>query len=97
MAFLPLADDRAAPFLAQLPEGERFKTWHVVCPDGTLRSRGAGGIAVLGYLDLTKPLARLLAALHVTPVVDLLYGVVSRNRGWLGAFVRDRPGPDRFP
>jgi hypothetical protein len=45
--FLRLTDDRAAPFLARLPEGERFKTWHVVCPHRTLRSRRADGIAVL--------------------------------------------------
>ena len=92
-----MGEDEAAPFLAQLPEEERFETWHLVERDGTLVSGGAGGIAVLGHLRLTRPLARLFRSLRMTGPLDGLYARVSRSRARLGRFVPNKPGPRRFP
>lgn len=96
LAFLPLDDPAAEPLLARLPEHERFETWHLPAPDGSLAGHGAGVVRLLGALRLTRPLGRLLG-LVPDGALDRAYGVVARQRGRLGRLVPDRPGPRRFP
>jgi predicted DCC family thiol-disulfide oxidoreductase YuxK len=50
LAFLPFGDEEALPFLAQIPENERFASWHLIRPDGRRFSRGiVGGPADAAY------------------------------------------------
>jgi hypothetical protein len=91
---LPLDDPEAEPLLAGLAEEERGETWRLVLPDGTLRGRGTGGVDLLRSMRLTRPLGRALAA--VPPrALEAAYDLVARNRGRLGRFVPDAPGPRR--
>jgi predicted DCC family thiol-disulfide oxidoreductase YuxK len=96
LAFMPQDDPEAEPLLAVLPEDERFETWHLAAPDGSLAGHGAGVVELLGALRLTRPLGRLLG-LVPNRALDRAYGVVARQRGRLGRLVPDRPGPRRFP
>ena len=89
-------DERAAPFIAFVPEHERFKSFHVVEPSGAAHSTGAASIATLTLLARTSYLGRLLAALRLTPVMNVVYWAIARSRGFLGRFVRDEPGPERW-
>ena len=77
-----MRSEEAAPLLASVWEEERYSTWWLVEPDGTLHGRGDGLVALGGRIF--APLAPF-------------YGLVARNRGRLGRFVPDRPGPRRFP
>ena len=97
MAFLPLQDEEAPPLLEHVPEEERFASWHLVERDGSLASRGTGGIAVFGHLRATRSLGHALRALRAERALDRLYDAVARNRRTLGRLVPDRPGPRRFP
>jgi predicted DCC family thiol-disulfide oxidoreductase YuxK len=96
-AFLPMYDPRAEPHVSLVPEGERFKSFHVIAPDGRTYSRGAAAIEALASMSSTRVLGRLLRSLHLTPLMDVLYWVVARTRGFTGRYVRDAPGPIRWP
>jgi len=87
-------DEDAAALLAPLPEEDRFSTWHLAEPDGSLASRGAGAAALLEHLG-----AGLLAGLARSGegALDRLYEIVARNRDRLGRFVPDGAAPRRFP
>lgn len=91
-----MRDPEAEPLLASLPEEERFATWHLALPDGTLAGAGAGGPALLRSLRLTRPAGRLLARVP-TPALETAYALVARNRGRLGRLVPDLPGPRAYP
>jgi predicted DCC family thiol-disulfide oxidoreductase YuxK len=96
LAVLPLRDERAAPLLEPLPENERFSSWRLALPDGTLAGHGAGAVALLRAMRLTRPVARVLAPLP-DRVLDIPYGVVAGKRSQLGRVVPDGPAPLRFP
>lgn len=96
LAFLPLRDPEAAPLLAPLPEEERYASWFLSLPDGSLAGRGAGAVELLRVLEAARPAARVLA--WVPPrLLDRLYDAVARHRTALGRFVPDGPAPRRFP
>lgn len=97
IAFLPMHDDLAEPFVQLVPEAERFKSFHVIEPDGTAHSRGAAVIAMLFALRVTSLLGRVLKLLHLSILMDLIYLGVAGSRTFLGRFVRDAPGPIRWP
>ena len=96
-SFLPMFDDRAAPFVGLVPEADRFKSFHVIHPDGRTYSRGAGLVVTLSTLTYTRWIGRFAATLRLTPVLAFFYALVARSRGFLGRFVRDAPGPVRWP
>lgn len=96
LAVLPLRDERAAPFLEPLPEAERFASWRLALTDGSLAGYGAGAVALLEAMRLTRPVARVLAPLP-DAVFETLYGAVAGNRGALGRAVPDGAAPLRFP
>jgi predicted DCC family thiol-disulfide oxidoreductase YuxK len=96
LAVLPLRDEQAAPLLEPLPENERFTSWRLAFPDGSLAGHGAGAVALLRAMRLTRPVARVLAPVP-DRVLEALYGAVAGNRGALGRVVPDGPAPLRFP
>jgi predicted DCC family thiol-disulfide oxidoreductase YuxK len=87
IALLAMESDEAAPLLEPLPEEERFATWQLVRPDGSLVSHGTGIVALLASMSLTRPLAPLLGRPRLVAVLDRLDAVISRNRKRLGRFV----------
>jgi hypothetical protein len=96
LAFLSQEDGEAEPLLAALPEDERFATWHLALPDGSLHGRGSGLPALLLEMSPTRPAGRLLARVP-NGALDHGYAVIARVRPWLGRLVPDRPGPRRYP
>lgn len=98
IALVRLADDEAARLLSAVAEERRDECWWLVRRDGTaLPGDFGGGVALLGEVWITRPLARALRALHAAPLVDALDKVVGHNRGRLGRLVPDGPAPRRFP
>jgi hypothetical protein len=81
-----------------VPEDARGECWWLVLRDGTpIAGDAGGGVAALTELSLTRPLGRLLAAAHASPVVDAVDKLVARHRGRLGRLVPDGPAPRRYP
>jgi len=89
-------DDAAEALLAPLPRQERFTTWHLALPDGSLTGRGVGLIALLRSIRLTRAAAHLLDAVP-DRVLDGSYDVIARNRDRLGPLVPNGPAPRQFP
>lgn len=89
-------DERAAPSMSLVPERDRFTSFHIVMPDGRAHSRGAAVIATLTMTSRTRYLGHILTVLRLTKLVDGLYLVVSTYRAFLGRFVKDAPGPERW-
>lgn len=52
LGFLPFDDDQALPFLAQIPEDERYASWHLIRPGGRRLSRGVVGGPADAVYDL---------------------------------------------
>ncbi len=96
LAVLPLQDREAASLLEALAVEERLASWRITRPDGSLAGFGAGVVPLLQAMRLTRPLARLLAALP-DRVLDAVYGAVARRRRQLGRMVPDGPAPRRLP
>jgi hypothetical protein len=79
-----------------VPEELREASWWLVRADGTpIAGDEGGGLALFAELRLTRRLGRALRPL--TPGVDALDRLVARNRDRLARFVRDGPGPRRYP
>jgi hypothetical protein len=91
-----MRDPDAEPLLAQLPDDERFETWHLTLPSHRLVGHGAGGVDLLRSMRLTRPVGRLVARAPET-LLDRVYELVARHRCRLGRLVPDGPGPRRFP
>ncbi len=56
-----------------------------------------GGVALLGEMHSTRPLARLLSALRLSGLLDWLDVLFSRWRSWLSRFTPKGPAPCRYP
>jgi predicted DCC family thiol-disulfide oxidoreductase YuxK len=54
-----LGTQEADALLARMPEHERMESWHLVLPDGAVRSAGAAFSPLLRLLPGGAPLARL--------------------------------------
>jgi predicted DCC family thiol-disulfide oxidoreductase YuxK len=88
LAFVPLGKPRAAALLPHLTPRERLGSWHLVSPDGTVRS---GGAAVPGALELLpggRPLAA--AARRFPGPTDRAYRWVADHRTVLGRLLGRR-------
>jgi predicted DCC family thiol-disulfide oxidoreductase YuxK len=96
LAFLPMRAAEAAPLLEAVDEHERFASWHLAMPDGTVVGGGAACVELLRSMSSTRRVAGALARIPQQPL-ELTYDVVARNRSALGRVVPDRPGPRRFP
>jgi predicted DCC family thiol-disulfide oxidoreductase YuxK len=98
LGLLPLADDEAGRLLAGVPEEARGECWWLVSRDGTpIAGDAGGGVALFAEVRLTRPVGRILRALHATTLIDALDKVVARHRGPLGRFVPEGPAPQRYP
>jgi hypothetical protein len=91
-----MTDEEAAPLLAPQPEAERFATWHLASPDGSLAGRGTGGVDLLLAMRLTRPAGKLLARVP-DGLLERAYEAIAHRRKALGRLVPDRPGPRRYP
>jgi hypothetical protein len=95
---LPLADAEAGELLASVPEEARDACWWLVLRDGTpVRGNGGGGVLLLRAVRVTRPLGRLLNALGLSRVVDVLDDLLASQRRRLGRFVPEGPAPRRYP
>lgn len=92
-----MRDDRAAPHVALVPDDKRFKSFHVITPDGRGHSSGHAAVAMLSHLRRTSGLGRGLTALRLVWLVGAVYWLVAHTKGFLARFVTDAPGPDRYP
>jgi predicted DCC family thiol-disulfide oxidoreductase YuxK len=97
MAFLGFLDPTAAPFVAEIPSEDLERSWQVILPSGARVSEGTAVIKALETIDATRWLGRVLRIAHADAAMDALYRFVARTRGRTGRFVRDAPGPRRFP
>jgi predicted DCC family thiol-disulfide oxidoreductase YuxK len=96
LAVLPLRDLAAEGLLASLPPEERYASWRLVRPDGSLVGYGAGVPELLRATRLGRPVGRLLE-LVPRAVLDAAYRLVARHRGRLGRLLPDSPAPRRWP
>jgi predicted DCC family thiol-disulfide oxidoreductase YuxK len=65
--------------LADVPPGERLDSWHLVLPDGELRSAGAAAAPLAEALPGGRPLAFLLRTFP--RLTERAYRAVAANRG----------------
>jgi predicted DCC family thiol-disulfide oxidoreductase YuxK len=82
-----LGTPEATRLLADVPAAERPKSWHLVAPDGWVRSAGAGFELLFRQLPGGGPLAA--AAAKFPSATERAYRAVSGNRGIWGRFVTD--------
>lgn len=75
-------EPEAARLLAVMSEEERMASWHLVGPEGEVRSAGAALGPLLRLLPGGRPLGALAQRLPRTS--ELGYGWVARRRGLLG-------------
>jgi hypothetical protein len=81
-----------------VPEEARDECWWLVRRDGTpIAGDAGGGVALFAEVRLTRPLARLLRALHASALIDALDKLMARYRGRLGRLVPEGPAPRRYP
>lgn len=67
-------DPLAAQLLAKLPPDQWRNTFHLVSPDGKVRSGDAAMPVIVGLLPLGAPLAWLMTAPGIgTPLTNLMY------------------------
>jgi hypothetical protein len=84
--------------LASVPEEARGNCWWLVLRDGTpIAGDAGGGVAALGEVRLTRPLARGLSLVGASGLIDAFDKRVARNRARLGGIVPDGPAPRRYP
>lgn len=85
LAPIALADPAIPRILAHLTADERAASWHLVAPDGTVRSAGA---AVPGLLRLL-PGGRLIAWIPAAAprTTDRCYRWLARRRGTFGVWL----------
>ena len=96
LAVLPLQDEAATSLLSSLPREQRFESWRLALPDGSLAGGGSGLPSLLAAMRLTRPLAAILRRMPES-VLDRAYELVADNRSSVGRFVPDGPAPRRFP
>lgn len=93
-----MRDERAATAVeSAIPADVRFTTFHVIRPDGEGFSGGAAVVETLSAIAWTSGLGRVLGSRPLRPLVDVFYRALVKSKGFLGRFVRDAPGPERWP
>ncbi len=90
-----MRDPEAAPFVARVPEAERFKSFHLVDPVKGGLSKGRTCVEV--GRQLVPRLRWFWAIPALALVAGPFYWLVSRARPFLGRFVSDAPGPWELP
>ena len=80
-----------------MPYEERKLHWHLLTPDGTDHVGGEAGVMLLEELRWTRWLGQAARWLRLSPAVGGADWVAARLRPHLGRFVRNAPGPERYP
>lgn len=80
-----------------VPEDVRFSTFHLVTPGGDGLHGGAAVVETLAALDRTARLGRMLRRRPLRKLVNAFYALLARSKGFWGRFVKDAPGPVRWP
>ena len=81
-----------------MPEEKRTESWWFILRDGTpVAGDNGGGLALLAEVELTRPIANILSALRMSPLLDALDKLVARYRGQLSRFVPKGSAPRRYP
>jgi predicted DCC family thiol-disulfide oxidoreductase YuxK len=97
LALLSMLEPEAEALLEPLPENERYKTWHLVLPDGTYVRPAEGSVMLLELIDALRPVGFLVRWLRLQRVVARMEALVSAYRGELGKLVPWKPPVRRFP
>lgn len=84
----PLRSGEADRLLQRMDPGPRMGSWHIVTPDGSVRSGGAAVGTLARLLPGGAPLALLAEALP--GLTDRAYRWVARHREGLGRLVGRR-------
>jgi predicted DCC family thiol-disulfide oxidoreductase YuxK len=82
-----LQSKEAEGLLAGMPEEKRMGSWHLVEPDGEIRSAGAGFAPLLRLLPGGAPLGAVAARLP--RVMERGYRFVAGNRSLWGKLITD--------
>ncbi len=81
-----------------MPEEKRRECWWLVLRNGMpVAGDEGGGVLLFTEVQLTRPLGRVLRALRLSPLLDILDRVLSQYRKRLGRFVPEGPAPRRYP
>lgn len=83
-----LQDPEADRLLRGMDPERKMDSWHLVTPDGRVRSAGAAAPPLLRVLPGGRPLAAVAAALP--GVTEGLYRLVARHRDRLGRILGER-------
>lgn len=86
----------AAPFVALVPESDRFKSFHLVDPVRGGLSRGAA-VTGVGRRLAPAPLRWIFSLPGVTAAAGALYWLLVRAKPAIGRLVADRDGPHVLP
>lgn len=90
-----MRDPEAEPFVARVPEHERFKSFHIVDPVKGGLSKGAACVEVGRWLF---PRLRWFWALPgLTALTSALYWVLVKMKPLTGRLVADADGPWKLP
>jgi predicted DCC family thiol-disulfide oxidoreductase YuxK len=82
-----IQSEEADRLLAGMPEEQRLASWHLVDPDGTVRSAGAAFPGLFRLLPGGGPLAALSS--RAPRATDRAYRWVAGNRSRWGKLVTD--------
>ena len=81
-----------------MPPEQWEENWWLARRNGALiRGNRGGGVALMSELRLTRLPARLLSALHLSPLIDALDRFVARHRARWSWFVPKGNAPRRYP
>jgi len=97
LAYVSLRDPLAEELLPGSTVEERAAHWHLIQPDGTDLIGGAAVLALLEALPPTRLIGRAVRSLRMEKLLTAIDGFIGRKRSRLGDFVKDRPGPIRYP
>ncbi|MFN8124206.1 MAG: DCC1-like thiol-disulfide oxidoreductase family protein [Thermoleophilia bacterium] len=80
-----LRSAEADRLLAGMGDLERYGSWHLVAPDGTVHSRGRAAAPLLRLLPGGRPMAAVIA--RAPRLADRAYAAAVRHRSTLGRLV----------
>jgi predicted DCC family thiol-disulfide oxidoreductase YuxK len=78
---VPIQSPEGQELLSGLPPEKRLDSWHLVVPDGTVRSAGAGAGPLARALPGGRPLGFVLD--RFPGATERAYRFVAGNRNWL--------------
>lgn len=97
LAILSMAEPEAETMLEAVPMLHRYRTWHLVYPDGRFVRPPEAVIDLLDLLDPLAPVAWFVRRFRLQGVVVRLEKLVSTYRGKLGKVVPRTGSIRRFP